>query len=81
MLPAFWKNVAFGRFPGFARLPVWWKQHIDEDEYGPVLTKFCAPGPHVASENNQGSSHPYLNIGCPDDGYAKLKMYVSELIR
>lgn len=53
-----------------------------------MLTKFFAPGRHVASENKHGPSHPYLNIGCPDDWYATLKiwyatlkMYVSELIR
>jgi hypothetical protein len=57
------------------------KEHIDEDKYGAMFTKFYAPGPNVASKNNHGSSHPYLNIGCPDDKYAKLKMYISELIR
>jgi hypothetical protein len=37
----------------------------------------CSRTPcHVASKSNHGSSHPYLNIGCPDDRYAKLKVYI-----
>jgi hypothetical protein len=47
------------------------------EQYQP---KVFAPGAHMALENNHGTSHPYLNIGRPDDRYAKLKIYVSELI-
>jgi len=26
-------TLLFGRFPNFVRLSVWYKQHVDEDEY------------------------------------------------
>jgi hypothetical protein len=33
LLPDFRTSTVFGRFPGFARLPFWQQQHVDEDEY------------------------------------------------
>jgi hypothetical protein len=42
------KTFVFGRFPGLFRLSFWWKQHIDEDEYG-------ACGGMISREENRST--------------------------